>query len=288
MQQLYDEANELIVREALSRQKLKDIQRAQRPKQLYSVPIATTSPQVRCVTCSDLGMVKVVRPNGKQGWDGYRFDVEPCACARADFAARRAERSKSASNLTPEMAGMTFASYDQTRDSIAYAAAWNFLHDPSAPPFLLLEGTYGSGKTHLMSAIAHEALTLGHQPLFTVVPKLMDWFKAAFGQKHEKAEADTFAQRFADICEVDILLLDDLGAEKSSEWTQERLYMLINDRYAANRRTVFSTNCTLDEFERRIGSRLGDVLKCQHVITTDQDYRKSSARKAQRAKKKTA
>ena len=253
-------------------------------------PVEVTRPmpvtRYTCDICQDRGIVKASAVNGKYGLDGWRYDLKPCACRSAEYAQRKATRIKSASNLTPEMERMTFATYDRAWDAEAYVATLGYAQSligdtRDFAPFLILSGTYGSGKTHLLAAIAHKVMPHGRQPLFTVVPSLMDWFRAGFDPDDKEAKL-AFQTRFDGICNADILLLDDLGAERSTIWVVEKLFQLINHRYARDLPTVISTNCTPDQFDGRIADRLMDLAKCQHVYTVEKSFRQQQARAKQR------
>jgi DNA replication protein DnaC len=240
---------------------------------------------VACLRCHDAGMVKRLTPDGHLGGpepeDHYELAV--CVCKRRDVAAKKADRVQRASSLTTEMDTMTFASYDRGWDADAYQAAWTFAEEIAAAttlPFLAFSGQYGSGKTHLLAAIAQHLLGKGRQPLFVVVPKLLDWLRAGFTPEKEGL---AYEQRFAGICDADVLLLDDLGAEQHTPWAQEKLFQLINHRYARRLPTVISTNWLLADLDGRIADRLLDVAVCAVVYTVDRSYRQRPERGQPRA-----
>ena len=77
---------------------------------------------------------------------------------------------------------------------------------------------------------------------------------------------------------VDCLVLDDLGAEKATEWVAERLYLVINQRYLSNRMTVLTSNCNPEEIEERLGEQgkriTSRVLEmCKIIQLKGEDYR---------------
>ena len=81
------------------------------------------------------------------------------------------------------------------------------------------------------------------------------------------------SQRMEDARCCPVLLLDDLGAEKRSEWTDEQLYRLLNYRYNEGLPTVVASNVTLDKLEPRIASRLQDASLSQIVLLAGDDQR---------------
>jgi len=268
-------------------------QHSDAPSPPAPVDIAHPMPaQFACPKCQDIGVVKVASEAGRYGLEGWRYDLVPCQCRAQQVRERQATRVKAASNLTPEMQDMTFDTYDRAWDQDAYDTALAFAEALATgakgiAPFLVLSGTYGSGKTHLQAAIAHHAMQHGRQPLFAVVPSLLDWFKSAFGQPtRDRAQQDAFEARFAGICDADVLLLDDLGAEYSTKWAQEKLYQIINHRYARRLPTVFSTNLLPEQLEPRIADRLTDAAYSEQVYTVDKSYRRRQARPKQQTKKR--
>ena len=66
---------------------------------------------------------------------------------------------------------------------------------------------------------------------------------------------DSFLQLFERLTSVDLLHVDDLGAEKSSEWVLEQLYSLVNERYEAQRSILVTTNLEQAKLEEQIGAR---------------------------------
>ena len=78
---------------------------------------------------------------------------------------------------------------------------------------------------------------------------------------------------------ADLLVLDDAGAEKWTEWTEPTLYTIIDERYSYCKPLIITTNSTLDELEKKIGDRAMDrVLEmCEIVENTGESYRKMIA-----------
>ena len=84
------------------------------------------------------------------------------------------------------------------------------------------------------------------------LPKLLARIRATFDAQ---AGEESYADFFERLCEVDLLHIDDLGAEKQTEWVLEQLYALINERYEREKPIVVTTNLSQEELETQIGER---------------------------------
>lgn len=139
------------------------------------------------------------------------------------------------------------------------------------PKGLKLFGNYGSGKTHLCAAIIHRLAQNKVRTVFMVVPELLRTIRQSFNQDN-----DDSSRRIVNKAETTpLLILDDLGAEKTSDWVREQLYIIINRRYENMLPTIVTTNCTTEELVNRLGertvSRLIEMTDA-YKITAD-DYR---------------
>jgi len=135
--------------------------------------------------------------------------------------------------------------------------------------WIVLTGNHGVGKTHLASAIANVRLNQGDRVAFATVPDLLDHLRASYNQDSQ----DSYDQVFRRLLEVQLLILDDLGAHKSSDWAEEKIYQLINHRYLARSWTVITMNGKPSELEPRLASRL-TFTELSEVYRIDaQDFR---------------
>ncbi len=133
---------------------------------------------------------------------------------------------------------------------------------------MLFYGSYGSGKTHLAAAIANFAVGMGVPTLFLTVPDLLDALRFSFD-----SEDTSFEERFEEIRNAKLLVLDDFGTQNTTSWAQEKLFQIINYRYINKLSTVITTNLSLDEIEPRIRSRLSDSELVANVEIKAPDYR---------------
>ena len=137
----------------------------------------------------------------------------------------------------------------------AYAADFD-----TDSPNLLFCGETGLGKTHLSLAIAGEVIKKGYTVLYNSAQNVFNELqKEYFGKAENRGKYETL------VLECDLLVLDDLGAEFSTPFTDAALYNIINTRINTRRPTIISTNLKLNEiearYEKRISSRLiGEFL----------------------------
>ena len=115
------------------------------------------------------------------------------------------------------LGGPDASSQDQESLDNAKHTAETFAADPDG--WLLLNGPRGCGKTHLAVAIAGERLNRGSQVFFAFVPTLLDHLRATFSPESPVGYDELFEQ----INSVPLLVLDDLGAESSTAWAEEKL-----------------------------------------------------------------
>jgi DNA replication protein DnaC len=145
-------------------------------------------------------------------------------------------------------------------------AARQFAASPKG--WLLLTGSYGCGKTHLAAAIANTCVEYGMSTLFLTVPDLLDWLRYSYGSSDVSYE-----QRFEEIRNVNLLVLDDLGAQNATPWAVEKLFQIIDFRYLRRLPMVVTSNQRLEDLDDRIRSRLQDPELSTHVNIAAPDYR---------------
>jgi DNA replication protein DnaC len=195
-----------------------------------------------------------------------------CHCKDDELQRLRGEKMLKMSNLEP-FRDKTFENFDRTIPGVgrAFARAQEFARHPRG--WLILYGGYGCGKTHLAAAIANELVNVHYEVLFTVVPDLLDHLRSTFGPTSE-IEYD---ERFEQVRNAKLLVLDDLGTENATSWAREKLYQIINHRYNYSLPTVITTNREPKEIDPRILSRMEDAVLCPERIVIDAgDYRRLS------------
>ncbi|MCR6546339.1 ATP-binding protein [Dehalobacterium formicoaceticum] len=211
--------------------------------------------KVRCHLCQDQGIII-------KGDLAYQ-----CHCVKQRSVMKRF----ASANMTPFLAHHTFDQFDLAfysphlrldKDGPTYRAmaekavegakkfVAQYLEEKTGQG-ILLNGAVGSGKTFLAGAIANALLEHDKQVLFLVVPDFLDDIRGTYQKQGEFSEADLMnAAR-----NTEVLILDDLGAHNYSEWTQNKIFSLINYRMNHGLPCVITTNLTIEEMNEVIGER---------------------------------
>jgi len=117
---------------------------------------------------------------------------------------------------------------------------------------LWLMGDTGTGKTTLAMLVSKAALEQSRSVAIYSLPKLLAQIRRTYDSE---PGGDSYLSFFERLTSVDLLHIDDLGAEKRSDWVLEQLYALINERYEAQRSVLVTTNLDQRELEEQIGPR---------------------------------
>jgi DNA replication protein DnaC len=114
---------------------------------------------------------------------------------------------------------------------------------------LWIQGDVGTGKTTLAMLVSKAALDAGRSVAIYSLPRLLNLLRESMDSEGGKLD---FIDRLA---AVDLLHIDDLGAEHQTDWVLEQLYSIVNARYEAERAIVATTNLMPDELDDRLGRR---------------------------------
>lgn len=126
---------------------------------------------------------------------------------------------------------------------------------------LLFTGAPGLGKTHLSLAIAEGVAKAGHLVMYVSAPYLMDQLELGKFQK------DDAALEFREVIfGCDLLVIDDLGTELVTRYTQAEVYDLVNHRLNTGKPTIINTNLGLQEIERTYSSRVHSRLAGMYAV----------------------
>jgi DNA replication protein DnaC len=146
---------------------------------------------------------------------------------------------------------------------------------------LVLRGNTGCGKTHLAIAMARQIPTEDKQSrtswesipgtIFTTAPELLLKIRSAFRDDAKESEEQLID--YYSGCEL--LILDDLGSEKTSEFAVTTLYVILDRRIRECRKTIITTNMSQIEIEQTFGARIASRLSGMVNIKINMpDYRK--------------
>jgi len=224
-----------------------------------------------CTHCDDTGWRPVVR-------DGVR-SVERCDCWRNAATSQLID----AARIPPRYARcnlQNFVVYPNERLSAALAHAQQFATTfPAVTKGLCLIGPPGIGKTHIAVAVLRDVVESKRvRGLFYDVRDLLRVIRSTYNPVVRTAEMDILRP----VMEAELLVLDDLGAEKPSEWVEETINLIVNTRYNERRPTIFTTNFEdvpdendLDSLRVRVGFRLHSRLHemCDFLEYDGGDYR---------------
>lgn len=121
---------------------------------------------------------------------------------------------------------------------------------------LILAGSIGTGKTYAALAVAREKHRGGLSVAFWPMVELWDALRPG-------GDPDLIG----DVCHVDVLVLDDLGAEKPSDWTAERLFLIVNRRALDQRPIIATSNLIGKDLRAAVGDRVYDRLVNERTVT---------------------
>jgi DNA replication protein DnaC len=210
--------------------------------------------------------------------DGARRAVR-CDCWRAMQAERliaEARIPKRYEHCTLD----TFVGYQNERLVNALTRARRFAEAfPVVDKGLFLIGPPGIGKSHLAVAVLHQVIrTRGAHGLFYDVRELLKIIRSTYNPAVQATETDVLRP----VMRAELLVLDDIGAEKTSEWVEETLNLIVTTRYNERRLTIFTSNyeekedrTDPDSLLARVGFRMHSRLyeMCEFLEYDGADYR---------------
>ncbi len=215
-----------------------------------------------CPYCHDAGWFYSDAPEG----DAMFGKVVPCSKCNSQWRAK--------ATGIPQWE-KTFDTFSVTRaPEMEETYAWaRTVADTEVPPWLILMGGRGNGKTHLALAMARELFGKDKIVRWWYVPKLLDRLRSTFAPD-TAVNLQEAMERYAEAPEW--LFLDELGVQKTTDWARERLEMIIDYRYHTRKGLVVTCNCTWEELESqlpRTASRFSDHSLCEVVPCMGADFR---------------
>lgn len=224
-------------------------------------PNLSSTTKADCKRCNDTG------------WIIANGSARPCPCQEQKWQKDKQERLFRSARIPRRYMSKTFANFDSQRQPAAHKAARAFVddweHNLESGSSLFLVGDVGTGKTHLAFGILHALLEKKVSGMAANVPALMDDLRPS---SHADGE-----EQMAALKTVPLLVLDDLGAQRTTEWVTERLYVLLNARYDNYLPTVITSNDYLEDLAkmhgwRRIVDRI--VEMCDLIRVEGESYRR--------------
>jgi DNA replication protein DnaC len=153
----------------------------------------------------------------------------------------------------------TFKTFDYRIPGVQEAVRISLAYALHPQRWLLLVGPCGCGKTHLAAAIANQCLENGISVFFTTAPDLLDSLRAAL------IVPERYTQLYTWVREVELLVLDDLGAQQPSAWSNEKLLQLLEYRTTLALPTIITAvPKEFQALDERLRSRVTD----SHLVTT--------------------
>ena len=226
-----------------------------------------------CPLCNDTGW----KPAAETADAGPRRVVR-CDCWRENVWRQRL----AAANIPKRYQHCTLGNFTVYNESLERAVLQARLVADAFPAVnrgLLFEGQPGVGKTHIAVAVLKQAIhTAGAHGLFYDVRDLLRVIRSTYSPAIRTTELEILRP----VMQADLLVLDDLGAEKTSEWVEETMNLIVNTRYNERRVTIFTSNyLDIPEIDdpnsllSRIGFRMRSRLHemCAIVEIDAADYR---------------
>jgi DNA replication protein DnaC len=239
------------------------------------------------MACYECGGIGLLRRYAGDHWVSVR-----CSCQAGAAEAARIHRAQIPAGF--DLATLeNFRPSPHTRDGLMFARrfAEEFLpanNRTDQPPGLLLHGSVGTGKTHLATGTARAIAARGFQPLFVDVRELLERLRRSY----DPGAQETTAQIFAPIWAADLVVIDELGAQRPTEWSFETIELLIGGLYNRVIATIVTTNlpnlagaegdtnayaraARRETLSDRIGARMWSRLQqmCRPVEMTGPDWR---------------
>lgn len=217
----------------------------------HNIPLDYKEPTWDCEKCHDTG--RIYRNN--------QYLV--CSCAKNDLRKRKQKNG----NLPQHLHSATFANanlnyyeadlvtgsgmnYRENAQKI-YSLASSFVQKYNSDAIsqgLIIEGPIGSGKSYLLGCIANALIDRGIHFRYIVYSDLLQQIRSTYNQ--DSPEADE-KQILNTVQQIPVLLIDDLGTEKATEFASSTLYQIIDHRYREEKPIILSTNYSIKNLKNR-------------------------------------
>lgn len=217
----------------------------------HNIPLDYKEPDWECEKCHDTG--RIYRDNH------YLI----CSCAKNDLR----KRKQKSGNLPRHLYKATFANanlnyyeadlvtnsgmnYRENAQKI-YSLASSFVQKFNSDKIsqgLIIEGPIGSGKSYLLGCIANALIDRGIHFRYIVYSDLLQKIRSSYNQNSPEADEK---QILSMVQQIPVLLIDDLGTEKATEFASSTLYQIIDHRYREEKPIILSTNYSVKNLKNR-------------------------------------
>jgi len=239
-----------------------------------------------CAICDGVGLVQAVDAEGN-------WVSRPCRCQQSERETRRLAAARIPARYR-DCTLDTFEIYHEAHTSLAEAllTARRFVEEypaGTAGKGLLFTGSMGVGKTHLAVGVLQRLVReRGVRGLFCDYRELLKSIQNSYNPQVQTTELELLKPVFA----AEVLVLDDLGAQKPNEWVWDTVALILNSRYNDKLTTIITTNYAdlpagagaKTEAERAarepsLGDRIGDRMRsrlaemCVRIEMTGEDFR---------------
>ena len=198
-------------------------------------------------------------PDGRCDGSGFLYDddtrrARDCTCRPRRLARRKAR--KLAGVIPRRYQGVSFDRTPVTQiDAMVVRTVRRYVdtleQNLAQGKGIWFQGDVGTGKTTLAMLISAEALRRSHSVAIYSLPRLLGLLRETFQDDSESS----LSQLLDRLAAVELLHVDDVGAEQTSPWVLEQLYTIVNTRYEDGCAMVLTTNLKPDELREQIGER---------------------------------
>lgn len=209
-------------------------------------------PVYTCSDCKDTGYI----------------DGQKCHCFRQAMITLLYEQSNIRDMLQSEnFDTLSYEYYDGehlSRFRNAVTTCRNFIKNFNSDYHnLFFCGTVGTGKSFLSNCVAKELIESGHSVIYFSSSNLFDLLsKYSFDYKNREEQSD----RHNDLYQCDLLIIDDLGTEMTTQFVATQLFSLLNERHMWKKSTIISTNFSLEELRNRYSDRIFSRITSNYEI----------------------